>query len=104
MRSARQIRFIGPTTLMLSHMAPVSRSSSSEAIAGSLSLRTTPLGRPCNVIRLRSSKSRAARSPPLLMFITDVHSLGLNVAQGLTFTETFYWDLNDQTREFSKRF
>lgn len=41
---------------------------------------------------------------PLLMFITDVHSLGLNVAQGLTFTETFYWDLNDQTREFSKRF
>lgn len=40
----------------------------------------------------------------LLMFITDVNSLGLNVAQGLNFTETFYWDLNDQTRAFSKRF
>lgn len=40
----------------------------------------------------------------LLLFITDVHALGLNVAQGLTFTETFYWDMNDQTRAFSKRF
>jgi branched-chain amino acid transport system substrate-binding protein len=40
----------------------------------------------------------------LLLFITDVHSLGLNVAQGLNFTETFYWDLNDGTRAFSKRF
>jgi branched-chain amino acid transport system substrate-binding protein len=40
----------------------------------------------------------------LLLFITDVHSLGLKVAQGLSFTETFYWDLNDDTRAFSKRF
>ena len=40
----------------------------------------------------------------LLLFITDVHSLGLNIAQGLNFTETFYWDLNDQTRAFSKKF
>ncbi len=40
----------------------------------------------------------------LLMFITDVHALGLNTAQGLTFTETFYWDLNDETRAFAKRF
>src|SRR5712675_2437825 len=40
----------------------------------------------------------------MLLFITDVHSLGLKVAQGLTFTETFYWDMNDQTRAFSKRF
>jgi branched-chain amino acid transport system substrate-binding protein len=40
----------------------------------------------------------------LLLFITDVHSLGLKTAQGLTFTESFYWDLNDQTREWSKRF
>jgi branched-chain amino acid transport system substrate-binding protein len=41
---------------------------------------------------------------PLLMFVTDVNSLGLNVAQGLTFTESFYWDLNDGTRAFSRRF
>jgi len=40
----------------------------------------------------------------LLLFITDVHSLGLKVAQGLNFTETFYWDLNEGTRAFSKRF
>ena len=40
----------------------------------------------------------------LLVFITDVHGLGLNTAQGLVFTETFYWDLNDQTRAWSKRF
>ena len=40
----------------------------------------------------------------LLMFITDVHALGLNTAQGLVFTESFYWDLNDQTRAWTKRF
>jgi branched-chain amino acid transport system substrate-binding protein len=40
----------------------------------------------------------------LLLFLTDVHSLGLQVAQGLNLTESFYWDLNDQTRAFSKRF
>jgi branched-chain amino acid transport system substrate-binding protein len=40
----------------------------------------------------------------LLLFINDVHSLGLKTAQGLTFTESFYWDLNDGTRAFSKRF
>ena len=40
----------------------------------------------------------------LLVFLTDVHSLGLNIAQGLLLTESFYWDLNDRTRGFSKRF
>ncbi len=40
----------------------------------------------------------------LLVFLTDVHSLGLNIAQGLLLTESFYWDLNDDTRAFSKRF
>jgi branched-chain amino acid transport system substrate-binding protein len=40
----------------------------------------------------------------LLLFINDVHGLGLKTAQGLTFTESFYWDLNDNTREWSKRF
>ena len=40
----------------------------------------------------------------LLLFLTDVHSLGLPVAQGLVFTEAFYWDQNDKTREFSKKF
>jgi branched-chain amino acid transport system substrate-binding protein len=40
----------------------------------------------------------------LLIFISNVNALGLEVAQGLTFTETFYWDMNDGTRAFSKRF
>ena len=40
----------------------------------------------------------------LLVFVSDVHGLGLNTAQGLVLTETFYWDLNDQTRAWSKRF
>jgi len=40
----------------------------------------------------------------LLLFINDVHALGLKTAQGLTFTESFYWDMNDNTREWSKRF
>jgi len=40
----------------------------------------------------------------LLLFITDVKAMGLDVAQGLNFTETFYWDMNDKTRAFSKRF
>jgi branched-chain amino acid transport system substrate-binding protein len=40
----------------------------------------------------------------LLLFLTDVKSIGLDTAQGLNFTETFYWDLNDQTRAFSDRF
>jgi branched-chain amino acid transport system substrate-binding protein len=40
----------------------------------------------------------------LLVFLSNVNALGLDIAQGLTFTETFYWDLNDGTRAFSKRF
>jgi len=40
----------------------------------------------------------------LLVFLTDVHALGLPTAQGLIFTETFYWDANEQTRAFAKRF
>lgn len=40
----------------------------------------------------------------LLVFVTDVHALGLQTSQGLVLTEAFYWDLNDGTREWSKRF
>jgi branched-chain amino acid transport system substrate-binding protein len=38
------------------------------------------------------------------VFLTDVHALGLDKAQGLIFTETFYWALNERTRAFAKRF
>jgi branched-chain amino acid transport system substrate-binding protein len=40
----------------------------------------------------------------LLVFLSDVHALGLETAQGLTLTTAFYWDLNDKTREFARRF
>jgi len=40
----------------------------------------------------------------LLVFLTDIKALGLPTAQGLIFTETFYWDQNDATRAFTKRF
>ncbi|MDA9451219.1 MULTISPECIES: ABC transporter substrate-binding protein [unclassified Bradyrhizobium] len=40
----------------------------------------------------------------LLLFITDVHAMGLDAAQGLSFTTSFYWDRDDGTRDFSKRF
>ncbi|CAK0755885.1 Branched-chain amino acid transport system substrate-binding protein [Azospirillaceae bacterium] len=40
----------------------------------------------------------------LLVFITDVHALSLEVAQGLQFVEAFYWDANEQTRAFTRRF
>jgi branched-chain amino acid transport system substrate-binding protein len=40
----------------------------------------------------------------LLVFITDVHGLGLDKAQGLIFTESWYWDLNDASRAWAKRF
>jgi branched-chain amino acid transport system substrate-binding protein len=40
----------------------------------------------------------------LLAFITDVHALGLKTSQGLIMTEAWYWDLNDNNREFAKKF
>ena len=40
----------------------------------------------------------------LLVFLTDIHALGLNTAQGLIFTETFYWDRDEASRAFAKRF
>jgi branched-chain amino acid transport system substrate-binding protein len=49
-------------------------------------------------------KQGGKRLAALLMFISDVHSLGLNTAQGIVLTTGFYWDLNDETRAWSKRF
>ncbi len=49
----------------------------------------------------RDGKQRLAG---LLVFLTDVNSMGLETAQGLLLTEAFYWDLNDATRAWSQRF
>ncbi len=46
---------------------------------------------------------RGTKIASLLLFVNDVHGMGLQVAQGLTCTETFYWDLNDKTRAFTRR-
>jgi branched-chain amino acid transport system substrate-binding protein len=43
------------------------------------------------------------RLAAMLMFITDVNAIGLETAQGLTLTESFYWNLNDRTRAFTDR-
>jgi branched-chain amino acid transport system substrate-binding protein len=40
----------------------------------------------------------------LLVFISDIHSLGLDIAKGMYLTTSFYWDMNDDTRKWSKRF
>jgi branched-chain amino acid transport system substrate-binding protein len=39
----------------------------------------------------------------LLIFLNDIHGIGLDTAQGLVLTESFYWNLNDRTRAFTKR-
>jgi branched-chain amino acid transport system substrate-binding protein len=39
----------------------------------------------------------------LLLFLTDIHSLGLDTAQGIVLTDSFYWDMNDRARAFSNR-
>ncbi len=48
--------------------------------------------------------SAGQRLAGLLVFITDVHSLGLKVAQGLQMTDPFYWDTDDNSRAWTKRF
>ena len=48
--------------------------------------------------------SRGQRLVAMVVYITDVHSLGLKAAQGLVFSNAFYWDRTDATREWSNRF
>ncbi len=47
--------------------------------------------------------NKTMKLAPLLMFIQNPHSLGTQICGGLTTTETFYWDMNDRTRAFTKR-
>ena len=48
-------------------------------------------------------KPPAVRLAGTAAYVTSIHSIGLETAQGLTYTESFYWDLNDRTRAFTKR-
>ncbi len=47
--------------------------------------------------------NKTMKLAPLLMFIQNPHALGTQICGGLTTTETFYWDMNDRTRAFTKR-
>ncbi|MGH7152938.1 MAG: ABC transporter substrate-binding protein, partial [Acetobacteraceae bacterium] len=47
--------------------------------------------------------NQTMRIAPMLIFITDIHALGLDMTQGLNCTTVFYWDYNDRTRAFTKR-
>ncbi len=46
---------------------------------------------------------KSMKIAPMLLFLQDAHSVGLEICGGTTVTETFYWDLNDRTRAFTKR-
>jgi len=48
--------------------------------------------------------SQTMKPAALLAFLSDIHALGLDTAQGLYLTTGWYWDLNDKTRAFAKRF
>jgi len=47
--------------------------------------------------------NKSMKLAAMLMFITDVHAIGLPTAKGLNLTESFYWDMNDRTRAFTNR-
>ena len=57
-----------------------------------------------NTIKQAKEFGIKMRLAGLLLFLTDVHSLGLDVAQGIALTDSFYWDMNPSARAFSDRF
>jgi branched-chain amino acid transport system substrate-binding protein len=59
------------------------------------------------LIRQAAELGISARSQtlvPMLVFVNDVHSLGLDVTKGMTFVDGFYWDMDEETRNWSRRF
>ena len=59
------------------------------------------------LIRQAAELGISARSQtlvPMLVFINDVHRLGLDITKGMTFADGFYWDMNEETRAWSRRF
>jgi branched-chain amino acid transport system substrate-binding protein len=57
-----------------------------------------------NTIKQAKEFGIKMRLAGLLLFLSDVHSLGLDVAQGIVLTDSFYWDMNERARAFSDRF
>jgi branched-chain amino acid transport system substrate-binding protein len=56
-----------------------------------------------NTIKQAKEFGIKMRLAGLLLFLTDIHSLGLDVAQGIVLTDSFYWDMNERARAFSDR-
>ena len=48
--------------------------------------------------------TKTMKPAALLVFLTDVHAVGLDIAQGLVLTTAWYWNMNDETRAFANRF
>ena len=57
-----------------------------------------------NTIKQAKEFGIKMRLAGLLLFLTDIHSLGLEVSQGIALTDSFYWDMNDRSRAFSDRY
>ena len=57
-----------------------------------------------NTIKQAKEFGIKMRLAGLLLFLTDIHSLGLEVSQGIVLTDSFYWDMNDRSRAFSDRY
>jgi branched-chain amino acid transport system substrate-binding protein len=57
-----------------------------------------------NTIKQAKEFGIKLRLAGLLLFLTDIHSLGLDIAQGIALTDSFYWDMNDRARAFSNRY
>ncbi len=100
-------------TVLGNSLTPLGTSDYSSALLQAQGAKATVIGIAAagtdmvNVIKQMSEfglMSAGVRAAGLLTLITDVHAIGLPTAQGLYFTEAFYWDQDPQTRAFSARF
>jgi branched-chain amino acid transport system substrate-binding protein len=96
-----QVRYPFPATTDFSSFLVQAQASRAKVIgmanAGADTINTVKQAAEFGITR------RGVKLAALLMFLPDVHALGLQTAQGLILTESFYWDLNDRTRAISER-
>jgi len=100
-RVVGQVRYPFPATSDFSSFLVQAQASRAKVIgmanAGADTINTVKQAAEFGITR------RGVKLAALLMFLPDVHALGLQTAQGLILTESFYWDLNDRTRAISER-
>lgn len=88
------------TTDFASHLVKAQASGADVIALANAGTDTSNVVKQANEFGLTKKQHIAA----LLVFLSDVHSMGLKNAQGLTFVEAFYWDLTPETRAWSQRF